>query len=557
VTLSTGTHNVRKLFAREAMNITGGSLTVNYNPNYPSDTVNYPNALRSGPISAQFSAPVSLSGSGALSVHTLQVDATRTFTLAGGSLTLNTINLMPHSTTPATMLVNGDANLSPLANAAAIIVNGSGSGSSGRIDLGGGVRNFNVANGSAATDLSVNVPIINGGLTKSGLGTLALNGANTYTGNTAVQAGTLSVANAFFANAADVYVSTGATLDLKYSGTPDTINSLFFDGAQQAAGIWGAVGSGAEHTSPLITGTGLLQVSTFVPPMPGPGNVLDDFEVDEGHFNWNYNFSPQTTGLASGPGDSTMPSDRVTTEHQGVGVASQLLDMVSDGSPAWQLRHNSGIGTVAAPAGNVPLEGTGNVGFWLKTDDPGITVRIGIDDPVGGNTALELGIPLNVTADNQWHLYQWNFDDDAQWDAFAGGANGLIDAVLGTVTIDSIWLAGSGNAQIYLDTVSHNPDGPLAAAPVPGDFNGDGTVDSADYNVWRAAYGTSTAPGTSADGNGDSTIDTADYVVWRTHMGAGFGSAVQAAAAPEPTSIVLLGLAASVVFTLCAKRASR
>ena len=114
--------------------------------------------------------------------------------------------------------------------------------------------------------------------------------------------------------------------------------------------------------------------------------MIDDFEVDEAHFNWNYNFSPvsQTFGLASGPGNSSAPSDRVTTEHQAAGTGSQLINLVIDstGDATWQLRHNSGIGSAAQPAGNVPLPGTGYVGFWLKTDDPGITVRIGIDDPV-------------------------------------------------------------------------------------------------------------------------------------------------------------------------------
>ena len=90
VTLSSGTHNIRKLYVRETLNITGGSLTVNYVPRADST-----------PIAAQFTAPVALSGDASLSVHTLQVDAARTFTLGGGTLTFNTINLMPHSATPA------------------------------------------------------------------------------------------------------------------------------------------------------------------------------------------------------------------------------------------------------------------------------------------------------------------------------------------------------------------------------------------------------------------------------------------------------------------------
>src|SRR5439155_3624117 len=68
ITLGSGAHNIRKLYAREALNITNGLLTINYIPS-PGST----------PIAAQFSAPVTLSG-GILSVHTLQVDATRTFT---------------------------------------------------------------------------------------------------------------------------------------------------------------------------------------------------------------------------------------------------------------------------------------------------------------------------------------------------------------------------------------------------------------------------------------------------------------------------------------------
>lgn len=459
VTLSSGSYNIRKLYARESLNITGGSLTVNYDP--LADTT-------STPISAQFSEAVTLGAGASFSVNTLQVDAAKHFNLNGGSLALQQINLMP-GTTPAAIVVGGDVTFNPLAGFAASIANGAGSGNSGLVDLGGANRSFNVANGAAALDLSVNVPITNGALTKSGAGTLALTGANSYTGNTIIQAGKLRLGTASsLSDTADVLLSTGATLELGFTGNAEFVHGLVFDGVPQAAGVWGAVGSGAQFTSPFLTGTGRLGVAVVAPPSPpGPaGNVIDDFEVDEGHFNWNYNFSPvsQTFGLASGPGNSSGPSDRVTSEHHGPGTGSQLIDLVIDstGDSTWQLRHNSGIGSAAQPAGNVPLPGTGYVGFWLKTDDPGITVRIGIDDPVGGNTALERGILKDLTADNQWHLYQWNFEDALDWDAFAGGANGQIDAAGGTVTIDSIWLAGSGNAQIYLDNVMHNPFGVIA-----------------------------------------------------------------------------------------------
>ncbi len=307
VTLSTGTHNIRKIYMREALNITGGSLTINYDPKYylvadPDYETNpdFPNAVHSGSISAQFSGPVSLSGTGSLSVHTLQVDNTRTFTLGGGTLTFNTINLMPHASTPAKIVVTGNVNFNPLSNASASIAKGLGSGNSGLVDLGGGNRALNVANGTAVTDLTISVPITNGALTKSGAGTLALNGVNTYAGDTTIQAGKLSLGSAFLANAADVYLLNGSTLELNFAGGPDIIDSLFFDGVSQAAGTWGAAGSGAQFTSPFFSGTGLLQVTTFIPP-PLYGDYDSNGVVDATDFIlWRNGVGPLANDATAG-----------------------------------------------------------------------------------------------------------------------------------------------------------------------------------------------------------------------------------------------------------------
>ena len=286
VTVSTGSHNVRKLYMREALEITGGSLTINYDPTYRAN--NNANVLHAGPISAQFSGPVTLGGSGSLNVHTLQIDAARTFTVNGGNLAFNKINLMPGAT-PATILLTGDLNVSPLANAAAVIANGSGSGASGRIDIGGGNRTFSVADGAAVADLTIAVPLSNGGLTKTGTGALALTGANTYGGDTAVEQGSLSLSTPFLANAADVKLFTGASLGLNFAGI-DVIDSLFVDGVSQAVGTWGAIGSAADFISPLLTGAGLLQVSTFVPP-PSPADFNLDGYVDAADLlAWQANF---------------------------------------------------------------------------------------------------------------------------------------------------------------------------------------------------------------------------------------------------------------------------
>ena len=83
------------------------------------------------------------------------------------------------------------------------------------------------------------MPVINGGLVKQGPGTLVLSGANTYAGDTAVEAGKLRLPGKLLANAADVYLTTGALLDLTFTGSPDVIDSLFIDGVSMAAGDWG------------------------------------------------------------------------------------------------------------------------------------------------------------------------------------------------------------------------------------------------------------------------------------------------------------------------------
>ena len=60
----------------------------------------------------------------------------------------------------------------------------------------------------------------------------------------------------------------------------------------------------------------------------------------------------------------------------------------------------------------------------------------------------------------------------------------------------------------------------VATPELPGDYNGNHSVDAADYVVWRKTKGADVPPYTGADGNGSSKIDDADYDVWRGHFGA-------------------------------------
>jgi hypothetical protein len=89
-------------------------------------------------------------------------------------------------------------------------------------------------------------------------------------------------------------------------------------------------------------------------------------------------------------------------------------------------------------------------------------------------------------------------------------------------------------------SINYNPTNVqlLVVQALAGDFNGDGSVDAADYSVWRKGLGT--------------IYTQNDYNVWRSHFGqmAGSGSALPSAdplsaAVPEPATLILMILAAA------------
>jgi hypothetical protein len=101
---------------------------------------------------------------------------------------------------------------------------------------------------------------------------------------------------------------------------------------------------------------------------------------------------------------------------------------------------------------------------------------------------------------------------------------------LGTSTNDgSRTVSGDGLGNVYISGLtSGNLGGPSAGLTdvylakyrdgPPGDYDNSGTVDAADYAVWRNTSGEAGAS-LAADGNGDGVVNQADYDVWRAHFG--------------------------------------
>jgi hypothetical protein len=85
------------------------------------------------------------------------------------------------------------------------------------------------------------------------------------------------------------------------------------------------------------------------------------------------------------------------------------------------------------------------------------------------------------------------------------------------------------------------------AAPLAGDFNGNGSVDQADLAAWNAGYGMSSgATSANGDADGDGDVDGSDFLVWQQNLGAtqSAPAVAGAAAVPEPQAGLLMVLAA-------------
>lgn len=107
-----------------------------------------------------------------------------------------------------------------------------------------------------------------------------------------------------------------------------------------------------------------------------------------------------------------------------------------------------------------------------------------------------------------------------------------LQALNGAVDEVAVWL----NRQLTVEEAINLYQASFNPVAVPGDYNNDGSVNDADYDVWKTNFGSTT--NLDADGNRNNVVDAADYTVWRDNAELG-GAATATGTVPEPGALVL------------------
>jgi hypothetical protein len=164
---------------------------------------------------------------------------------------------------------------------------------------------------------------------------------------------------------------------------------------------------------------------------------------------------------------------------------------------------------------------------------------------VKGALDLGTGATTNVLAINFSNISKFKSYTLATFDSISS-----VQTQFGSVVVNGVTLAGDGTALSSIDAglagygghhLVYSADSLVAQMElIPGDINGDGLVDVADYNIWAANVGKTGATWDQGDLNGDGLVDVADYNIWAANVG-------KTSATPEPISMIILAIGGGLV----------
>jgi hypothetical protein len=504
--LTVGTGGETILNATGTVNIDGGSvdlqtLTDNGGTiNFTAGSLSYLGNLTVG-VSGLLGTDLTLTGTRQLTLDgTTTVDAFHTLTLDGGSFSTGSL------------VVNGTIAF----NAGTLSVTGAGGltiGAGGPLGsaftLGAG-RTLNVTD-TATINSGALLVIESGGALNAGTlansGTVVLDGAAAVLGGTTINnnglvrgEGTIS-ANLTNTAGGEIRAQSGKTLTFTGTSGPNagTINlqggSLEFSqpltnsatGQILGRGMLNVAGAGLTNSGHIALSSGVSDVFGDVTNNTGnaslgitvSGNAdvtfWDDVTNSSGLFRVSAGSSATFFGAFAGAGIS------------GTGDVYFEADITPGSSPG-----------IAAFGGNVQLGELATLQIELAGTAPGT-----LYDQIQVSGQLSLAGTLDVTLINGFAPQAGQFFDILDWASLAGAFDVL---QLPELSGELVW----NSSQLY-------ETGALSVA-LAGDFNFDGSVDAADYVVWRETDGTQQG-----------------YDTWRSNFGATAGGG-SAGASPWPAA---------------------
>lgn len=167
---------------------------------------------------------------------------------------------------------------------------------------------------------------------------------------------------------------------------------------------------------------------------------------------------------------------------------------------------------VAGQANTVQVNVSGVGGYlnaWFDFDHSGTfesSEHVLIDRDLNpGTQSLTVNVPANLAPGPVAARFRW-----------------------GTAGLDYYGAAIIGEVEDYFfNTIT----AATQSAAIPGDYDSSGTVDDADYDLWKSSYGSTS--NLAADGNNDGVVNSADYAIWRNHYGQTNGGGGSASVAVE------------------------
>ncbi len=281
----------------------------------------------------------------------------------------------------------------------------------GQLALGSATRTFTIGDSAATLDLDVSAAISGtGGLTKLGTGSLGLSGANTYTGNTTISAGTLRT-DALNALSSAVTVDSGATLDL--NGFNQSVGSLTGTGnLTLGAGILTSGAANASTTfAGVVSGTGgLAKTGNGTLTLTGANTYTGATTVSAGTLR-----AENATALGTSAGGVIVASGAALELNNTVNIGTEALTLSGTGvSSGGALRSVTGdnvtngvitlgnAATITTAAGSLTLGGAlSTAGNTVSFNSAGDTAVSGVVSGAGGLTKTGIG-DLTLSAANSF-----------------------------------------------------------------------------------------------------------------------------------------------------------